>query len=74
MHAPKPKFKTKSNFPLPFRGSSSTKKPVPYGTDQGWFDEAVRTSGGSELVGPTGFTGSGSVLVTLVLAVLSHSL
>jgi hypothetical protein len=42
------------------------KKLVPYRTGQGKFDEVVWTGGGSELVGPAGFTGSGSVLVTLI--------
>jgi hypothetical protein len=41
------------------------KKPVPYGT--GRFRGAVRTGGGSEPVGPAGFTGSGSVLVTMTM-------
>jgi hypothetical protein len=40
-------------------------RPIPYGTGQKRFDESNRTGRGSEPVGPAGFTGSGSVLVTL---------
>jgi hypothetical protein len=80
MHAPNPNFKKKSNFPSLFRSRASlaketgsvrnrlvqAKKPVPYGTGQKWFQGVFRTGLGSKLVGPAGFTGSGSILVTLV--------
>jgi hypothetical protein len=82
MHAPNPKFKKKKLiYPYLFRPWASSakknlvpygtgrfrqKKPVPYKTGQKWFDESKRTGRGSEPVGPAGFTGSGSVLVTLV--------
>jgi hypothetical protein len=66
---PNPKFLKKSKFSLPFPAAGhlhrtdtelagSGKKPVMYGTGQGRFDGAVRTGGGSEPVGPAGFTGS----------------
>jgi hypothetical protein len=62
MHAPKPNFKKKSNFPSLFRSQASlaketgfvwnrlvhAKKPVLYETGQKRFQGAVRTGLGSE--------------------------
>jgi hypothetical protein len=77
-------FKKNQNFPSLFRPRASlakktgsvrnrpvqAKKPVPYGTGQKRFSGAVRTGLGSEPVGPAGFTGSGSVLVTLAFSTI----
>jgi hypothetical protein len=68
MHAPNPNVLKKLNFPSLFQPRRLwQKKPVPYGTGQKQFQWTVRTGLGSEPVGPAGFTGSSSVLVTLVM-------